>query len=104
MEPDASMISGSRVKVALQMHEGDNGRELRATIEKSLKDMGALEVKITSQLIPTAQIRAEKISKTETPSSKLRVYWEVVEPPDAATQSDMLDKLSELEVECNQAS
>jgi DNA repair exonuclease SbcCD nuclease subunit len=98
---DLSLLKGARVRANLRVEGGDNIDQAKAQLADWLKNEDVLEYQINPQVIPASKVRAVEITKAIGMGDKLKEYWKATSDPDQETQSNMLDKLAEMEDECS---
>lgn len=92
-------VPGARVRIIYTVPEGENAKAIDASLEKDFYTLGALEVKVSHQIIPKDAAIAVEIAKAQTSADKLKALWISKGAPDNDTQVDMFEKLEEIENE-----
>lgn len=94
-------IGGARVRVTIQIPEGEDTGNIKSSIEKFLQDNHAFECKVEHQTLPKELYRSVEIRKAATLPEKLEAYWEAAQNrPEDAVAEGMFKKLTELEAVC----
>lgn len=98
---DLSHIVGSKIRVTLLVEEGENGNLAASMVKEFIMSCGAIEVKVSPQIIPKEQVRAIEVARAKTMKQKLQELWLATTPPEQRTQDLMIQRLGELEEECD---